>query len=113
MVTNASHVAIDSDVILAPHHGADNGSSTDFIRKVSPKIVIFSAGTFFGHPRTATAKRYIANGVATTNMFRTDRGDKRRTGEWEVGSGQGDEAADDDVDVLITKDGKLTVAYRN
>ncbi len=44
MVDNAGVITIDSDVLIAPHHGADNGGSTCFIQAVSPEYVIFSAG---------------------------------------------------------------------
>lgn len=37
-------IPLKSDVIIAPHHGADNGSSMQFIGMVVPKYVIFSAG---------------------------------------------------------------------
>ena len=112
MVDNNSNVSINCDVIVAPHHGADNGSSTAFIQATSPTFVIFSAGTLFKHPRASSAKRYLDNGVAVERMFRTDRGDIQRNGEWTVGTGQGDKAGDDDVDVLIRNSGQIVVDYR-
>jgi hypothetical protein len=113
MVGNVANVTLNSYVITASHHGADNGNSTDFVKAVSPKFVIFSAGTKFKHPRAEAAQRYLENGVNVINIFRTDRGDKKRSKESSVGSGTGDSAGDDDVDVLITKIGTLKVAYRN
>lgn len=56
-------VPLKADVLVAPHHGADNGSSSRFIHAVSPRYVIFSAGHRYGHPRRTTASRYLANGV--------------------------------------------------
>ena len=44
MVEMAPVITIDSDVMIAPHHGGGNGSSTKFIEAVSPKYVIFPAG---------------------------------------------------------------------
>jgi len=77
MVNNSDVIPIDSDVLVAPHHGADNASSTAFIQAVSPDYVIFSAGHRYEHPRAVTAQRYLNNGVLLANMFRTDRGSAR------------------------------------
>ena len=70
MVDMAGVIDIDSDVLIAPHHGADNGSSTEFISAVSPDFVIFSAGHRHDHPSNVTAQRYITSGVNVANMFR-------------------------------------------
>src|SRR5882672_7103594 len=113
MVTNAPHVTIASDVLIAPHHGADNASSQDFIQAVHPKTVIFSAGTLFRHPRTVTVQRFLSIGLSATNLFRTDLGDKKRAEEWDFKAGSGDKAGDDDIDITIQSNGKLKVAYRN
>ena len=107
MVDNKDAIVIDSDIIIAPHHGADNGSSTDFVKVVSPKFVIFSAGSKHGHPTSDAADRYLNNNVLIGNMFRTDRGDKKRVGEWdhlsEVNGSDG--KGDDDVDIVLHADG--------
>lgn len=128
MVDKKSTVTINSDVMVAPHHGADNGSSTDFIKAVSPDWVIFSAGHKFEHPRAATAERFIAAGVVADHMLRTDRGDDESAEddldvtasfrEWDFGrvAGMKDPAGDDDVDIFIEKVGeswKVRVGYRN
>ncbi len=106
--------AIKSDVLLAPHHGADNGSSSAFIAAVKPEYVIFSAGHRYEHPRGKTANRYTRNGVKLAKMFRTDRGDNEGGAEWWRGAGsKPDGVGDDDVDVLIRSDATLQVAYRN
>lgn len=114
MVDAAQAIRIDADVLVAPHHGADNGSSTDFIRAVNPRFVIFSAGHDHEHPRAVTAGRYLAAGIPTTRMFRTDLGDDEGGAEWAFGrlSGNVDRPGDDDVDVLIRADGTLLVEYR-
>ena len=44
MVDNSGSVPIAADVLIAPHHGADNGSSTTFIQTVNPTHVIFPSG---------------------------------------------------------------------
>lgn len=118
MTENASVIPIDSDVLIAPHHGADNASSTAFIQAVSPQYVIFSAGHRYEHPRAVTAQRYLANGVCLQNMFRTDRGDDERDHgprEWDHGrvNGHHDPTGDDDIDILVRSDGSITVQYRN
>jgi len=115
MVRNAAAVPIDSDIVIAPHHGADNGSSLDFLRTITPQVVIFSAGAFHKHPRLRTVNRYQTAGVEPTNMYRTDLGDRLRSGEWSRGSKQagGDKAGDDHVDILIRDDASWQVAYWN
>lgn len=120
MVDNNDVIPIDSDVLIAPHHGADNGSSISFIQAVSPEYVIFSAGHMFEHPRAVAAQRYLSNGVSLANMFRTDRGDDESEQgepdlEWthERQPGHHDPTGDDDVDITITPTGTITVQYRN
>jgi competence protein ComEC len=115
MVDNSAVIPIDSDVIIAPHHGADNGSSTRFIEAVSPEYVVFSAGHKYDHPRKAAAKRYTDAGVSKTKMFRTDRGDDEGTKEWkhESVNGHRDRSGDDDVDILIKANGDIEVKYRH
>jgi competence protein ComEC len=118
MVDNAPVITIDSDVLIAPHHGADNGSSTDFIKEVSPEFVIFSAGHSYQHPYAVTANRYLNNGVSIDNIFRTDIGDheKDRNGnhkEWTQGriTDHVDPRGDDSVDILIRPTGEILVEY--
>jgi len=90
MIENSVVIPIDSDVLIAPHHGADNGSSTDFINAVSPDWVIISAGHAHGHPRKTTAERYLDNGLDIHHMLRTDLGDdeggQHGHKEWKEGS---------------------------
>jgi len=121
MVDYAGSVPIDSDVLIAAHHGADNGSALPFVEEVSPEFVIFPAGNGHGHPRKTTAERIMLAGVAQTNMFRTDLGsDENVSGsthghkEWTEGNSTiGDTKGDDDVDILITPTGDLFVEYRH
>ena len=111
MVDMSEVITIDSDVIIAPHHGADNGSSTPFIKKVAPKWVIFPAGHAHEHPREAAAKRYLANGVDEDHIFRTDKGDDEGGDEWDHQrvNGAKDKKGDDDVEIKITSAGVVTV----
>ncbi len=114
MADNSAVIKIDSDVLIAPHHGADNGSSTAFIEAVSPEYVIFTAGHKFAHPRAVAAKRYLDHGVSLEKMFRTDLGDDEGDKEWDHGRvpGQKDKAGDDDIDILIRPGGEVVVEYR-
>ncbi len=115
MTENAEVISIDSDVLIAPHHGADNGSSKRFIEAVSPTWVIFSAGHDHEHPRSAAAERFLGAGVGLEKMFRTVLGDDEGQEEWDHGrvAGRVDPPGDDDVDILIRANGEIEVAYRS
>ncbi|MBI4719207.1 MAG: MBL fold metallo-hydrolase [Planctomycetes bacterium] len=115
MVENRDAVSIDSEVLIAPHHGADNGSSNAFIRAVTPEYVVFSAGHEYEHPRRTTAARYLSAGVAKKRLLRTDWGDDEGDVEWGEGRvpGAKDQPGDDDVDILIRSDGSIAVDYRD
>lgn len=115
MIENAPAVPIDSDVLVAPHHGSDDASSSAFIRAVSPEWVIFPAGHKHGHPMDVVAKRYLAAGVDESRMFRTDRHDNEGGEEWASSCMEGyeDPTGDDDVDIVISASGVLKVAYRH
>lgn len=114
MVQNAATVTLKADVLIAPHHGADNGSSQCFIQAVGPTFVIFSAGAQHRHPRAATAQRYLSHGVPLTNIFRTDRGDDEGGEEWahERVPGCRNTSGHDHIEILLPKSGAVTVAYR-
>ena len=63
---------LNSEVVLAPHHGSETSSSTEFIQAVSPGHVIFSSG-YLNHwrfPRPTVVNRYRATGA---ELYRTDR----------------------------------------
>jgi len=118
VVDNAANL-LKSTVVIAPHHGADNGSSTAFIKKVQPKVVVFSSGHIHNHPTKSAAERYLAYGVDINNIFRTDRGDDERNEdedyyEWDHLQIEGckDEAGDDDIDIVLFKNGGMpNVSY--
>lgn len=106
--------SLTADVVLAPHHGGDNGSSTCFIQRVSPNFVIFAAGHSHDHPTAAAARRYLAQGVPLANIFRTDRGDDEGGFEWAEGRipGCSDARGDDDVEIIIPRGQSIIVRYR-
>ncbi len=114
MVDNVANVPLNSDVMTASHHGGNNGSATCFITAVSPEFVIFSAGSVHHHPTAAAAGRYTAQGVVTSKMFRTDRGDDEGGDEWDEGrvNNCNDKKGDDDVDIVLSNAGAVQVAYR-
>jgi competence protein ComEC len=51
---------LQSDVVLAPHHGSKTSSTSEFVQTVKPQIVIYSAGwkNHFRHPRPEVVERY-------------------------------------------------------
>ena len=56
-------VTIKSDVMIAPHHGGNNGSSKCFIEAVDPTFVVFPAGHAHHHPTKGAAERYTGAGI--------------------------------------------------
>lgn len=112
MLDHADKVPIDTDVLIAPHHGGDNSSTTQWIKAVSPKYVIFSAGTGHEHPWDATVQRYLAAHIPSSHIFRTDLGDDEGGEEWvDEKTGVGDESGDDDVGIWIRPNQPVVVQY--
>ena len=105
---------LDADVLIAPHHGADNGSSNCFIEAVSPEFVIFSAGHNHKHPRKATAERYL-NHLPKEIIFRTDLGDDEGHLEWAEGRIQGcsEVPGDDDIEIVLARGLSSVVRYKD
>jgi len=114
MVEMSRAIPLKSEVIIAPHHGADNGSSVAFIEKVNPEYVILSAGHRYEHPRDFAVQRYLNSGVAGSCIFRTDLGDDEGDRERDGGrvAGHSDPVGDDDIDIVIRNDGDVVVDYR-
>jgi competence protein ComEC len=63
--------ALQSEVLVAPHHGSQTSSSERFIAAVAPRIVIFPVGyrNRFRHPAAEVVQRYAQTGA---QMLRTD-----------------------------------------
>jgi competence protein ComEC len=63
---------LQADVLLAPHQGSRTSSTPEFVRAVSPRIVVFPVGyrNRFGHPHRDVVQRYREIG---TRIYRTDR----------------------------------------
>lgn len=108
---------LKSDIAIAPHHGGNNANSTEFVYKVSPSVVIFSAGHKYFHPYECVVERY-EKFVDSNHIFRTDRGDDEREGngscpECELGRIPDciDSSGDDDIEIIIDAAGKYSVKY--
>lgn len=56
---SARDLVVDIDLYQANHHGADNGSSMDFLRDMMPTAIIISNGsrTDYRHPQQSTLNR--------------------------------------------------------
>ncbi len=64
--------ALRAEVLIAPHQGSRTSSTSDFVKAVSPKVVVFPVGyrNRFGHPRREVVQRY---GEIGARIYRTDR----------------------------------------
>lgn len=62
---------LHATVLLAPHHGSQTSSTSNFLQAVQPQVGIFSVGyrNQYGHPHPAVVKRYHLMGITT---YRTD-----------------------------------------
>lgn len=63
-------ISLDSDVLIAPHHGSSTSSSEAFINMVSPTYVVFSAG-YLNRWHMPTSKVRAAYAHKNINMFST------------------------------------------
>lgn len=52
---------LQSDVLIAPHHGSQTSSTDKFLQAVKPSLVLIPAGyqNPFGHPHPEVVKRYL------------------------------------------------------
>ena len=104
LIDNAADRPIDSDVFIAPHHGADNGTSLELLEAVSPLFAVYPAGSKYSHPKWTTVSRAKTAGVPYQRQYRTDLGDRPGSGEWRFGQEPGgDDIGDDHVDIYIIK----------
>ena len=113
MVDNQAAVSLAADVLVAPNHGANNASSRCLIAAVQPTYVIFPAGHGKGNPEAGAAARYLDAGIPAARILRTDRGDDEGEREWDYrrASGCRDQPGDDDVEILMPKQGSPLVRY--
>ena len=61
---------LSADILIAPHHGSNSSSGPDFVRAVSPAMVIFAAGyrNRYRFPAEQVVARYVKLG---TQMYLT------------------------------------------
>jgi competence protein ComEC len=61
---------LQSDILLAPHHGGGKSSSRAFLEKVNPKICVISSGRGnpFGLPHPETLQRFNDAGCRTLRI---------------------------------------------
>lgn len=61
--------ALDSDILLVPHHGSLTSSTQEFITAVDPDLAIVSTGhrNRFGFPRQEVMERYTRNKIPVMN----------------------------------------------
>lgn len=60
-------INLQSEVLIAPHHGSKTSSSESFLAAVAPRVAVFQAGyrNRFGHPALSVLARYQMQGIAT------------------------------------------------
>ena len=111
----ADTVSLKADVLIASHHGANNGSSDCVLEAIAPQFVVFSSGHDHQHPTLAAATRILNRGVPVNRIYRTDFGDDEQPGvfEWKVNSipGCSDSAGDDDVEIALRDGGTVDLDY--
>jgi competence protein ComEC len=107
----------DVDVYVADHHGADNGSSADFLADLRPSVVIISNGSNkgFKHPRASTLTR-MRNLTPPPTIFQLNKylGTGDAGGNVAADFIADPETVDDDGTILVTVDpnaGNFTVSY--
>ena len=64
---------LDVDVLKASHHGSNNGTSADWLEKVTPDYVVISAGVnaTYGHPHESAVGAY--NDATDSKVYCTNR----------------------------------------
>jgi competence protein ComEC len=113
-------LVLDVDVYQADHHGADNGSSQNFLDDLQPSVIIISNGTDrkYRHPRETTLTRMTALNPAPT-IFQINKylnaanDDGGNVADQFIGDLESNEA---DGTIVLTVDqsaGNYTVAYRD
>ena len=62
---------VKADVLKVGHHGSSSSTSDEFLKKVSPKYAVISAGkdNDYGHPHKEIMKKLKDSGIA---VYRTD-----------------------------------------
>lgn len=60
---------LNTNVLIAPHHGSQSSSTSSFLKAVSPDIILIPAGyrNQFGHPHQDVIDRYQGMGIKWLN----------------------------------------------
>ncbi|TVZ38928.1 beta-lactamase superfamily II metal-dependent hydrolase [Alteromonadaceae bacterium 2753L.S.0a.02] len=114
LIDNSGVRPIAADVLIAPHHGSDQASSTEFIKAVAPRWVVFSAGHAKGYPKSSTVERYKALGISDECLLRLDLGDHEKDkGEWDYGRKRNytDITGENPVQIILPASGDPKVSY--
>ena len=83
VVSKSHSKTLQSNLLIAPHHGSISSSSWLFLRRVDPAKVIFSTayGNRFNHPHPRVSSRYRALDISSYNtaklgaiMFHVEKG---------------------------------------
>lgn len=71
VLLNTCGNSLKSDVFQAGHHGSATSNTTDFLRAVSPSVIVISCGkdNSYGHPHKEVLDRFEQFGAA---VYRTD-----------------------------------------
>lgn len=71
-LSRSDRIDLDSDILVAPHHGSRTSSTKVFLDQTSPESVVISCGwnNRYGFPHRTILQRYHDNGM---RIFRTDR----------------------------------------
>lgn len=66
LVRNAAEM-LNSDVLVAPHHGSKTSSTEEFLQAVQPRYALFPVGyrNRFGFPKQTVLQRYQERGIQT------------------------------------------------
>jgi L-ascorbate metabolism protein UlaG (beta-lactamase superfamily) len=113
-------IALDVDAYQANHHGAENGSSQDFLKDLQPSVIVISNGTNgkYRHPRETVLIRMNELDsdptIFQTNKYlNADHDDGGNVDDLFIGDL---ESIDADGTILLTVDsslGSYTVSYRS
>ena len=68
---HCGEIDLSADILKTPHHGSKSSSGEPFLRAVSPRAAVISAGrgNIYGHPHPSVLERHAALGIQT---YRTD-----------------------------------------
>lgn len=113
--------ALNVDVLLVPHHGADNGTTDELLSALSPKLAVISSGDpvarepftawDHGHPRFTTLDRLevSVSGARTPVDEPAFKGQNIDPAPYHVTKAIYDTAWDGDLVITADADGKIEV----